>query len=129
MKISILLDSLLDDLTEFEPQSLGQITWFVRSHESFVKICMLARNGSKSAQYLLDQCECLLEDQDESSDLQLAGLIVIIGEVDKSGAYKIYDSLVSRASAESDKSHWSRGMATTYLLHKEVTSETVRKSA
>lgn len=128
MKISSILDDLLDDLAEFEPQSLGQIVWFTRNHKHFVKVCMLARNSSKSAQYLLDQYECL-DTEDDLSDLQLAALIVIIGEIENQKSYHIYDKLVSRASNGAGNSKWSRGMATTYLLHKEVTSETVRKSA
>lgn len=128
MRISLLLDGFLKDLECLSPMSLGQIVCFTKTHEHFVKICMLARNSASSAKYLLNQCECL-NAEDEVSDIQLAALIVIIGEIENQGTHNMYDTLVSRASKEAGKSYWSRGMATSYLLHKEVNSETVRKSA
>ncbi len=128
MKISLLLDNLLEDLEGLSPKSLGQIVFFTKAHKHFIKICMLARNSASSARYLLNQCECL-DAENEISDIQLAALIVIIGEIENQGTHNIYDTLVSRTSKEAGKNYWSRGMATSYLLLKEVNSETVRKSA
>lgn len=128
MKVSLLLNDFLDDLVEFKPISLGQIVWFTKAHKHFVKICMLARNSSKSAKHLLKQCESL-NTENEISDIQLSALIVIVGEIENLGTYNMYDALVSRTSKAAGNSHWSRGMATSYLLHREVTCETVCKSA
>jgi predicted RNA-binding protein with EMAP domain len=128
MTISLLLNDFLDDLVDFKPMSLGQIVWFTKAHKNFVKICMLARNSSRSAKYFLKQCESL-NTENEISDIQLSALIVIIGEIENQGTHNMYDALVSRTSKAVGNSYWSRGMATSYLLLREVTCETIRKSA
>ncbi len=89
MKISLLLDNLLSDLEGFCPMSLGQIVIFTKTHKNFVKICMLARNSTNSAKYLLNQCECL-DAENEISDIQLAAMIVIIGEIENQGTLNMY---------------------------------------
>ena len=128
MQISLLLNDFLDDLVDFKPMSLGQIIWFTKAHKHFAKICMMARNSSKSAKYFLKQCESL-NTENEISDVQLAAMIVIIAEIKNTGFHNLYDTLVSRTSKVAGNSHWSRGMAISYLLHNEVICETVRKSA
>jgi hypothetical protein len=125
VRISEHLDNLLDALEDFEPVSLSDIVHFTKSHDAFSSALMLARNSVKSARYLLEQCNCLLEEGYPISDVQLAGLLVIVAEIDN----EMYSVLVSRASSGAGEYHWSKGMATSYLLHKEVTSETIRKSA
>jgi hypothetical protein len=125
VRISKHLDNLLDGLEDFDPISLSDIVRFAKSHGAFGSALMLARNSAKSARYLLDQCNCLLEDGCPISDLQLAGLLVIVAEIDS----EMYSTLVSRVSCGAGEYHWSKGMATSYLLHKEVTCETIRKSA
>lgn len=125
MRISEHLDNLLNDLEDFEPESLNDIVHFVRSHNRFSSALMLIRNSSKSARYFLQQCDCLIEEGCPISDVQLAGLLVIVAEIDS----EMYNDLVSRASSGAGEYHWSKGMATSYLLHKEVNSETIRKSA
>jgi hypothetical protein len=125
VRISEHLDNLLDDLEGFHPTSLSDIVRFTKNHCAFGSALMLARNSAKSACYLLDQCNCLLEEGYPISDVQLAGLLVIVAEIDT----KMYSTLVSRTSNGAGEYHWSKGMATSYLLHKEVTSATIRKSA
>jgi hypothetical protein len=128
MRISLLLDNLLDDLDILNPISLSQIIWFIKSHRHFNQICMLVHNSSKSAKYLYDQC-VNLDTEENLADLQLAALIVIIGEVEITRSCSMYDTLVSRVSKNIGTNHWSRGMAISYLLSKEVNCETICKSA
>lgn len=125
MKISIRLDNLLDDLEDFEPATLTDIVRFVRVHEDLRAITMLIQNSKKSSTYFTQQCDCLIEEENSISDVQLAGLLVVAAEIEG----EMYDELMSRASLGAGNYHWSQGMATSYLLHKEVTSERIRKSA
>lgn len=125
MKIDYLLDSLLMDLENFEPDTLSSIVRFVRAHEDYNAITMLVRNTKRSAKHFLDQCSLLVAESNPISDIQLAGLLVIVADVDNS----LYDELVSSTSNGVSEYHWSRAMATSYLIHREVLSETIRKSA
>lgn len=128
MKIQSLLNTVLDDLDGFTPLSLGQIVDFTKNHANFLKICMYASNNIKSSQYLLNQCE-ELQVEDNVSDLQLAVLIVIISSIVSPEMQNMYDGLVSRASIATSKNNWSQGIATSYLLRKEVHSETIHQPA
>jgi hypothetical protein len=119
------IENLLNDLEDFNPISLNDIVRFVRMHNAFNSILMLIRNSYKSANYFLDQCYCLLENGCLISDIQLAGLLVIVADIDT----EMYGILVSSTSDGASKYHWSKGMATSYLLHKEVNSATIRQSA
>jgi len=134
MKIDSLLDGLLMDLENFEPDTLSSIVRFVRTHDDYNAITMLVRNTKRSARYLLNQCCLLIEEENPISDIQLAGLLVIVADVDGS----LYDELcfdvsmrgnVSSTSDRIGEYHWSRAMAASYLIHREVLSETIRKSA
>lgn len=125
MKIDSLLDVLLIDLENFEPDTLSSIVRFVRTHEDYNAITMLVRNVKRSARYLLNQCSLLIAENNPISDIQLAGLLVIVADVDSS----LYDELVSSTSDGIGEYHWSRAMAASYLIHREVLSETIRKSA
>ena len=124
MKISIFLDDLLFDLEDFEPQNLNDIVYFVREHECFKAITLLLSNSKKSFQYFIEQCHVLMDEDNIISDIQLAGLLVIVGEIDGEG----HEGMVSRASQEPDY-YWSRTMAASYLLREEVISESLRQSA
>jgi hypothetical protein len=119
------LNNLLIDLESFEPETLSGIVSFVRSHGDYSKITMMVRNSSKSAKNLLNECLCLIAENNPISDIQLAGLLVIVADVD----CELYTELTSSASDGIGNYHWSRGMATSYLIQKEVLSETIRKSA
>jgi hypothetical protein len=119
------LNNLLIDLENFEPETLSGIVSFVRDHSDYSKITMLVRNSSKSAKALLNECLCLIAENNPISDIQLAGLLVIVADVD----CELYTELVSSTSDGIGNYHWSRGMAASYLIHKEVRGETIRKSA
>jgi len=137
MKINSYLDCLLIDLENFEPETLSGIVCFVRKHGDYSTITMLARNSKRSAKYILNQCLLLIAEKNPISDIQLAGLLVIVADVD----IDLYDELtltvarhpisrdVSSTSDELSNYHWSRAMAISSLLNKEVLGETIRKSA
>ena len=118
MKLSANLNKLLKDLVSFHPESLSDIARFVQNHSSFNAIVLMVRNSSRSSKAFLKQC------QEISSDIELAGLLVIVAEID----HDMYSELVSRVSGGEGNYHWSRGMATSYLIQK-VLHETIRKSA
>jgi hypothetical protein len=125
MKINPCLDNLIEDLESFEPNTLSDIVDFVRNYEDYSKITMLARNIVRFAKYLLNQCLMLVSEENPISDIQLAGLLVIVADVDSD----LYNELVSSTSDGVSDYHWSRAMAASYLIHKEVLGETIRKSA
>lgn len=125
MKINPCLDNLIEDLESFEPGTLTDIVTFVRNHEDYSKITMLARNSARFAKYLLNKCLLLISEENPISDIQLAGLLVIVADVDSD----LYNELVSSTSNGVGDYHWSRAMAASYLIHKEVLGETIRKSA
>lgn len=127
MKISHLLDSIINDLDMFEPTTLSSIVRFVRSHDDFPSISILVRNSKKSSKIFYNQCISLLEEGFES-DVALAGLLIIVCNLDVEMDSEMYNNLVSRVSGESLSYHWARGIATSYLLN-EVLSEKIRKSA
>lgn len=119
------LNNLLLDLENLEPDTLSGIVFFVRSHSDYSRITMMVRNSSRSAKTLLNECLCLIAENNPISDIQLAGLLVIVADVDS----ELYRELVSSTSDGIGNYHWSRGMAASYLIHKEVLGETIRKSA
>jgi hypothetical protein len=125
MKINHILDSLIEDLESFEPVTLTDIVTFVRNHEDYSKITMLARNSTRSAKYLLNQCLLLISEKNPISDVQLAGLLVIVADADSD----LCNEMVSSTSNGASEYHWSRAMATSYLIRKEVLSETICKFA
>lgn len=125
MRINISLHNLLFGLENFEPNSLTSIVDFVISHNEYNTITMFVRNSRRSARYLLDECELLISELNKTSDIQLAGLLVILAAVDG----HIFEEMVSRTFQGIGEYNWSRAMAASYLIHKEVLSETVCKSA
>ena len=114
--MSNFINNLLIDLENFEPETLSGIVSFVRNHCDYSKITMLVRNSSKSAKTLLNECLCLIAENNPISDIQLAGLLVIVADVDCA----LYTELVSSTSDGIGNYHWSRGMAASYLLQKEL---------
>jgi hypothetical protein len=126
MKISLYLDDFLEDLEDFKPATLSDISRFVKSHEHFKAIVMMASNSERSSLYLYDLAVCLTQ---EDADIELAAVVVLIGETYGSHNTERYDKLLSSTSVGSGRYHWSRAMAASYLLHKEVTSERLRQSA
>jgi len=125
MKIDTYLGNLLVDLESFEPDTLSGIVSFIRTHEDYSTIVMLVSNSKRSAKCLLDQCLLLISDNNSTSDIQLAGLLVIVADVD----CDLYDEMVSSTSDGVSDYNWSRAMAASYLIQKEVLGETIRKSA
>jgi hypothetical protein len=119
------LNRLIFDLESFEPETLSSIVFFVQSHSDYSKIAMLVRNSRRSAKVLLNECLGLIAENSPISDVQLAGLLVIVAVADND----LYSELVSSTSDGIGNYHWSRAMAASYLIHKEVLSETIRKSA
>jgi hypothetical protein len=122
MKLDI--HNLLLDLESFKPETLTSIVDFVHSHKDYTKILFLVKNSNKSARIFLGICLNLIA-YDILSDVRLAGLLVIVADVDSD----LYVELVSSISNGVGNYHWSRAMAASYLIHKEVLSETIRKSA
>jgi hypothetical protein len=134
MRIVQHIDDLLSDLEDFEPDSLSHLVRFVRDHSEYSAITMLARNLDRSSQRLHDQCEFLQKGvvsrpDAETADIQFAALLLIVSDVVSTSTTNRFDKLLSSASEESGEYYWSRGMATSYLLHKEVTNEKIRQSA
>lgn len=134
MKISLYLDDLLEDLEEFRPGSLSDICRFVKGYEHYKPIIMLASNSDRSSLYLYGLGICLIQGVCSRSDwdiadVQLAAVLVLIGETYGSHHVDRYDKLLSSASLESGRYHWSRAMAASYLLHREVTNERLCQSA
>lgn len=128
MKISYHLENLIDDLDIFEPVSLSDLVGFTRSHEDFYQILLLVRNSRKSSKYLYNQCVELLDEEDLSSDIILAGLLVVVCNMDAEVDLEMYNELVSRVSEDESNHHWAKGIARSYLLN-EVLSEKICKSA
>ena|SRR5271157_265761 len=118
MKLSVHIDTLLNNLVTFQPESLSDIVRFVRGHSDFNAIVLMVRNSVRSSKVFLKKCQSAI------SDTELAGLLVIVAEIDQ----EMYSELVSRTSDGVGNYHWSQGMATSYLLQK-VLNETIRKSA
>lgn len=134
MRVLDLVDNLLSDLEEFEPRSLSHIVRFVRTHDDFGRITMLARNVDRSADLLFEQCvfshQGVRQRVDtQTADIQFAALLYIAAEMDYTTEIGRWENLLSSASKETDEYHWSRAMAASYLLHKEVSSEKIRQSA
>jgi len=134
MKISDLLDNLLSDLEEFEPNSLSDLARFVKKHEDHGRIMMLARNVDRSADYLYEQCVFSYQGvrtriDSDLADVEFAALLYTIAELDHTATTDRYQKLLSSASRESREYYWSRAMATSYLFQKEVSSEKIRQSA
>ena len=139
VKVTSYLDDLLDDLETLKPISLSDICRFVKRHETFTPITMLARNLDRSGLYLHDMSVCLhqgvrLRSNPEMADIQLAALLYLVSEVlgntqNNRPNDRRYDTLLSSTSKETGKYHWSRAMAASCLLQKEVMSEKVRQSA
>jgi hypothetical protein len=125
MKINTCLDCLIEDLETFEPGTLTDIVTFVRNHEDYSKITMLARNSTRFSKYLLNQCLLLVSEENPISDIQLAGLLVIVADANSD----LYKELVSSASNGVGNYHWSRAMAASYLIQKEVFGETICQSS
>jgi hypothetical protein len=125
MKIKYVLSEILEHLEEFKPETLSGIVDFVKNHNQYNTIVMLIRNGSKSRQYFLDQCSSLRENNNPFSDVQLAGLLVILAEINT----ELATDWASRISKGSGNYKWSSAMAASYLIQKEVVDETVCKSA
>jgi hypothetical protein len=125
MKISIYLDNLLEDLEGYEVVTISEILPYIRQHSYYGAITMLIRNSERSAKYFLNQCLALLEECDPIADIQLAGLLVIAIDVDSD----VYADMMSSISEGAGNYRWSRGMAISYLLQKEVWREKIRKSA
>ena len=130
MKLNI--EKLLTDLSVFNTQTLSGIVFFVRYLRDHHRITMMVRNSVKSAKFLLDKCFDLLAEDDSISDVQLAGLLVIVADVELdlfSDLISVVGREASSTSKDLDRYHWSRGMVATYLIHKEVLNETVCKFA
>jgi hypothetical protein len=119
------LNNLLTDLESFKPDTLSSIVSFVRAHSDYSKITMMVRNSLRSVKILLKTCEILSLENSSISDIKLAGLLVIMADVN----IRVCEELMSSASKGIGNSHWSRAMAASYLIRKEVLNETIRKSA
>ena len=91
MKAIGFIDNILDDLEYFEPESLSDIVRLVRGHDDFASLSLLVKNTKSASEYLLDQCICLVEEDCLESDIQLAGMIVIIDEANTD----IYKDLIA----------------------------------
>lgn len=128
MRIAYHLDNLIEDLDVFDPTTLSSIVRFVRAHEDFPAISMLVRNSRKSSKLFYDQCISLLEGEDPENDIVLAGLLIVVCNIDVETDTEMYTNLVSRVSGSSSVYHWAKGIAKSYLLN-EVLSEKIRKSA
>ena len=125
MKIDINIDNLLSDLEYFIPDTLSSIVNFVRSHNEYNSISMIARNLDRVAMYLLDRCLDIIDENDSRFDVRLAGLLVIVADLDSD----LYKELVSSTLNGVSNYNWSRAMSASYLIHKEVLGETICKSA
>lgn len=128
MRIAYHLENLIDDLDIFVPTTLSGVVSFVRAHEDFPQILLLVRNSKISSKYLYNQCVELLDEEDLNSDIVLAGLLVIVCNMEAEIDSDMYNELVSRVSKRESDHHWAKGIATSYLLN-EVLSEKIRKSA
>lgn len=136
MNFSKMLELLLYDLENFNPDSLNEIIRFVRSNKNFGAITLWARNHKLSQSALYDEClfynvRVEVNKDPRLADLQLAALLLIVCDIESSLIYKTekFNNLLSSVSGESDKFYWSRALATSYLLHKEVIRETICISA
>lgn len=118
------LSKLLLDLENFRPETLTSIVDFVHNHSDYNRILFLVKNSNKASKLLLSICLELIA-YDTLSDVRLAGLLVIVADVDSD----LYVELVSSILSGFGNYHWSRAMAASYIIHKEVLSETLRKSA
>jgi hypothetical protein len=122
------LITLLADVSEHEPKSLGELYRFIENHRLYKSVCFLGSNSERDQKYLFRTGECLYYDLDKDvyADIQLAAVTVLMDAICSDAA----GEFVSRVSAyEDDKSvTWSPSMAASLLLSKE-THETIRISA
>jgi hypothetical protein len=125
MKFQSYLNNLLLDLDSFIPASLTNIVDFVRNNVNYNKIVIFLQNSSKSKNILIDELCFLINENNPASDVQLAGLFVVIADVD----YILFKNVVSSSSGGLDNYKWSSAMTASYLIHQEVLSETIRQSA
>lgn len=125
MKFQSYLNSLLIDLESFVPISITGIVDCVRNNVNYNKIVIFLRNSSKSQQVLIDELYFLINENNPASDVQLAGLFVVIADVD----YILFKNVVSSSSGGLGNYKWASAMTASYLIHQEVLSETIRQSA
>ena len=125
MKIDRFLNNFLFDISRFEPDTLSSIVSFVRAHSDYNKITMLARNSKKSEECILNRCELLIAENIPLVDVRLAGLFVIMADLNSD----LSQEWVSRVSEAMDEYRWSRAMAASYIIYKEILDETICKFA
>jgi hypothetical protein len=124
MKIERYLNNLLFDISNFTPDTLSSIVSVVREHEDYGTIIMLSRNSKRSTNCVINKCFELMSGNDSLIDVRLAGLLVIMADskIDQDPEW------VSSFSELMDKYKWSRAMAASYLIHKEMLDEKLCKS-
>jgi hypothetical protein len=125
MKIERYLNNFLFDISNFVPDTLSSIVSVVREHVDYVTIVMLTRNSTRSANCVINKCFELRSENDSLIDIRLAGLLVIIAD-----AHINQDpEWLSSVSEVEVKYKWSRAMAASYLIHKEILDETIYQFA
>jgi hypothetical protein len=116
MKIERYLNNLLFDISNFTPDTLTSIVSVVRDHADYGTIIMLSRNSKRSANCVINKCFELVSVNDSLMDVRMAGLLVIVADSNINQDLEWLSSL----SEQMDKYKWSRAMATSYLLQKEL---------
>lgn len=125
MKIERYLNNFLFDISNFTPDTLSSIVSIVREHADYGTIIMLSRNSQRSANCVINKCFELVSVNDLLMDVRMAGLLVIVADskIDQDPEW------LSSVSGMMDKYKWSRAMAASYLIHKEMFDEKFYKSA
>lgn len=108
IKISQLINSLLVDLSNLKSDNLSEIVRFVILHKSFKQL-LLINNNVKSSKEILSNIYNSFLINEFKSDIQLAGLIVLIAKLDA--------SILKEIEIKTDL---SRAMLTSFLIEKEV---------
>lgn len=112
MQIENPIKSLLIELEKVIPSSLGDIIDVINKNENINKIIMFINNHKNSKKYFDNVFEqLLLDDPDDVSDIQLAGLLVIMSRINENN----YVELVSAISCN-ENLKWARTMANSFLL-------------
>jgi len=115
MQIENPIKSLLIELEKVIPSSLGDIIDVINKNENINKIIMFINNNKSSKKYFDNVFkQLLLDDPDEVSDIQLAGLLVIMSKINENNYVELVSSISCNESLK-----WARTMANSFLL-KEI---------
>lgn len=115
------INKILDDVLNFEPVTITGMVNFVRNHDKYKSIILLINNSNAAIRYLVDQCLTLISYNNIVDDLKISVLLVILADINHPLEFVKQSLLVDSVY------HWSRALAASSLVNREVFSETICK--